>query len=317
MSEKKYSRSKSAVSKDDKKVPYLVLAFFSLGFIAIILVAVFSMSISSPLAGDCVAVLEINGEITTQSVPTSLFSEGVYGSYELANQIDSINDDEHIGAAVFIINSPGGSVVASDEIYRSIDSVDKPTVSYFREMAASGGYYIATPTDYIVSEPNALTGSIGTVMYLMEFADLADKIGVGDVVIKSGEMKDMGNPMRNMTSAEEDVLNTIVLEAFDDFKYKITSNRGDKLDYTLYNQALDGRVLSGTMAYEAGLVDELGSRETAIMHAADLAGIPYESADDINLCYIRTSPEPAGLFDMHSFIDGLFAGESAPSLTYR
>ncbi len=317
MAERKYSRNQSIGKKNDKKLPYLVLGFFTVGFLSLLFLAFFSLVASGPLMGECVAVVEINGEITTQTISPSIFSEGVYGSYEISRKIYELDDDDNIAAVLFVINSPGGSVVGSDEIYRAVDSLDKPTVSYFREVAASGGYYIATPTDYIISEPNALTGSIGTVIYLAEFSELADSIGIKDNIIKSGEMKDIGNPMRNMSEAEHALLQEVILEAFDDFKSKIVDNRGDKLNYPLYNQALDGRVLSGKMAYEAGLVDGLGSRDDALMKAADFAGLEYETVSDINICTVRTAPEPAGLFDMHSLLDGLFAQDSVPTLQYR
>jgi len=317
MAEKKYSRDSNVPKKDRNKAAYVVLVFFSVGFVALLLVAFASMAVSGPIVGDCIAVVEINGQISTQSIPASMFTEGAYGSYELSEKISDLNEDNNIAGVLLIINSPGGSVVGSDEIYRAVDSLNKPTVAYFREMAASGGYYIATPADYIISEPNALTGSIGTVMYLAEFGELADNLGIHDVVLKSGEMKDMGNPLRNMTEAEENLLQEVIDEAFADFKSKIVAERGDKLNYPLYNQALDGRVLSGTMAYEAGLVDELGSRDDALAKTAELAGLPFETTSDIQVCAIRTSPEPAGLFDMHTLIKGLFAAESAPTLEYR
>jgi len=317
MAEKKYSRDSRVPKKDNGKAAYIVLAFFSVGFIALLLIAFASMALSVPIMGECIAVVEINGEITTQSVPSSMFTEGAYGSYEISQKISKLNDDSNIAGVLFIINSPGGSVVGSDEIYRAVDSLDKPTVAYFREMAASGGYYIATPTDYIISEPNALTGSIGTVMYLAEFSELADTLGIHDVVIKSGEMKDIGNPMRNMTEAEQNLLQEVIDEAFADFKSQIVADRGDKLNYPLYNQALDGRVLSGTMALEAGLVDELGSREDALAKTAELAGLSFTDPSDIQVCMVHTSPEPAGLFDMHTLINGLFASDSTPTLKYR
>ncbi|MCP4647024.1 MAG: signal peptide peptidase SppA [bacterium] len=316
MTERNYPRT-SKEKKNGTKLPYLVLAFFTLGFLALIVIALVSIAFEGPFLGECVAVVEINGAITTDSVPTSMFSEGSYGSYELSKKIYALNEREEIGAVLLVVNSPGGSVVASDEIYRSVDSLDKPTVAYFREMAASGGYYVSTPADYIISEPNALTGSIGTVMYLMEFSELADNIGVKEVAVTSGEMKDIGNPLRNMTEEEYALLYELVLESFQDFKSKITTHREDKLSYPYFNEILDGRVLSGRMALKAGLVDELGSREDALMKAADLAGIEYDSVSDIETCTIRTSPESAGLFDMNSLLDGIFAEDSTPSLQYR
>jgi protease IV len=316
MAERKYPRS-NREAPGGSKLPYLVLAFFSLGFVSLVLVALLSLVLEGPLVGECIAVVELNGEITSSSTAASMFTDGTYGSYELSQKITSLNERDEVGAVLLVVNSPGGSVVASDELYRAVDSLEKPTVAYFRETAASGAYYLSVPSDYIISEPNAMTGSIGTVMYLTEFSELAEMVGIRDVIIKSGEMKDIGNPLRNMTEHEHALLQGMVMEAFQDFKSKISKHRGDKIKYPYFNEVLDGRVLSGRMALQAGLVDELGSREDAMMKAAGLAGMEYESASDIEVCLVRTSPEPAGFFDMNSFIGGLTASDSSPSLEYR
>ena len=319
MAERKYSRSagEGKSKGNESRLPYIILGFFAVGFFVLVIAALLSLSFDGPILGECVAVVELNGEITTESIPSSMFSDGAYGSYELSRKIISLDEQEEIAAVLLIVNSPGGSVVASDELYRAVDSLEKPTVSYFREVAASGGYYVSVPSDYIVSEPNALTGSIGAVMYLMEFSELAETIGIKDVVVKSGEMKDIGNPLRNMTEEEHALLSAVVMESFQDFESKITDHRGDKLNYPRFNLALDGRVLSGRMALEAGMVDELGSRDDALMKAADLAGLEYESASDIEVCKVRTRPEAAGLFDMHTFLDGALASSPFPSLQFR
>lgn len=315
MAEKKYSRSTE--KEKGSRLPLFVLGFFVLGFCFLLFALVISVVLEGPLAGDCVGVVELNGEISADSYETTMFTEGTYGSYDISQKIMELNENENVAAVLLVINSPGGSVVASDEIFRAVDSLDKPTVSYFREVAASGGYYVATPSDYIISEPNALTGSIGTAMYLTDFSELAKMVGVRDVVVKSGEMKDMGNPMRNMTEDEEALLQELVDEAFAQFKSIVMEKREGKLKQPYFNEVLDGRVLSAKMALRAGLVDELGSRETALMKAADLGGIEYEKASDIPVCVVRTKPEAAGLFDMKSFIGGIFASETSPSLQYR
>ncbi|MFP3949576.1 MAG: signal peptide peptidase SppA [Candidatus Micrarchaeia archaeon] len=316
MSDNKYIHRKQTEGKGIK-FPYLVLAFLTLGFLAMIISVFISMASKGPVFGKCVAVVEINGEITAQSSPTSMFADGSLGSYEISKRISALNEREDVSSVLFVVNSPGGSVVAADEIYRSVDSVEKPVVAYFRETAASGGYYIAAPADYIVSEPNTLTGSLGTVMYLAEFSELAKELGIRDVVIKSGEMKDMGNPMRNMTKEEEALLQDVVEEAFQHMESNIEEQRGDALIYPEFNKVLDGRVLSGRMALEAGLVDELGSRDDALLKAAELGGVRAESPSDVEVCMIKTKPEAAGFFDMSSFISGIFSEEQTPSLSYR
>jgi protease IV len=306
----KYSRAGSE-KKKKSKLPLFVLGFFGIGFLLLILLAIISLALEGPLVGKCVGVVGIDGEITTVSSASSIFSDGSYGSYELGERIGALNSRDEVASVLFVINSPGGSVVAGDELYRAIDSLNKPRVSYFRESAASAAYYIATPTDYIISEPNALTGSIGVVMYSYNFGELARRLGIEDVVVKSGEMKDIGNPMRNMSESEQALLQDAVDEIFANFRSTVEENRGDKLNHALYTEALDGRVLTGRMALDAGLVDAVGSREDAIVKAAELGGIEYESIEDIELCEIRTKPEAAGLFDMASMLGRMLssAGE--------
>jgi len=319
MNASRYSRKEPEKKSGENKIPYFALALISLGFIAVFVAAVLSVSSATqPLFGKCVAVVEIEGVLTTASTPSTMFSEGTYGSYDIAKKIEALGGREDVGAVLLVVNSPGGSVVAADEIYDAVDSLDKPKVAYFREVAASGGYLISAPADYIISEPNALTGSIGVILELYEVSGLMEKIGVSSTPVKSGEMKDIGSPFRNMTAEEEALLGDAVNETFQQFVSTIREERAGKLNAELFNQALDGRVLTGRMAKKAGLVDELGSRDDALAKAADLGGIEYESVSDIPVCMVATRPQSAGLFDMSSFIDGLKGqGITRVSLNYR
>jgi protease-4 len=214
-----------------------------------------------------------------------------------------------------VINSPGGSVVGTNEIYRAINGLDKPKVAYFREVAASGGYYIATPADYIISEPNALTGSIGVIMSTYEVGELFQKLGINEVVIKSGEMKDIGSPFRNMTDAEKALLGEAVQEIFAEFKGVILEHRGDKINRAMFDEITDGRVLTGRMALDAGLVDALGSREDALRKAAELGGMEYDG--DVPTCEIDVSGTQAGLFSADSLLGRAGANGAGYSVEYR
>lgn len=273
----------------------LLLAFAFLAFLAVLLFS----SAATPLFGKCVAVVEINSEITTASTPAGLFTEAVPGSEEIAASIDGLNSRDDVGAVVFVIDSPGGSVVATREIYDAVKNLEKPKVAYFREAAASGAYYIATGTDYIVSEPNALTGSIGVVMTLADMSGLLEKIGVNVTSITSGESKDIGSYSRPMTEKEREILQSLVDEVFQEFKGIVISNRGSRLDLQKFNEILDGRVLSGRQAKEIGLVDALGSKKDAIMKAAGLANI---TDAEPSICEISVSGGGAGLFDARYFL---------------
>ena len=318
MAEENSYRRKGEKEKPGKKDNglYIMAIFISIGFIFLMVFGLVALSsgTKNPF-GKCVGVVEINGEITTADSSASLFSDGSAGSYEISRRIEKINEREDVAAVLFVINSPGGSVVGTNEIYRAVDGLDKPKVAYFREVAASGGYYIATPADYIISEPNALTGSIGVIMSTYELSGLLEKLGISEVVIKSGEMKDIGSPFRNMTEAERNLLGAAVGEIFEEFKNVVIQQRGSRLNLARFAEVTDGRVLTGRMALAVGLVDALGSREDALRKAAELGGIEYDG--DVPTCGIDVSGTQAGLFGADGILGGADAGGSGYSVEYR
>jgi len=189
-------------------------------FAFVVLIAVFYVfSLMMPtVTGKCVALVDVNYPLTVSGVPMTLFSDGYPGSEQLAYTIRDLNDREDVGAVVFVINSGGGSVVASGEVYDEVVSMDKPSVSYIKEIGASGAYLIASGTDYIISDPNAITGSLGVITTVTSMQGLFDKIGISGTNIVSGEHKDMGSAYRNLTSEEEEILSALVMEVFEDFK---------------------------------------------------------------------------------------------------
>ncbi len=249
-----------------------------------------------------VAVLNIDGEITTQSIPPSLFSEGKPGSEEIAETIKSLEDRNDIGAVVIVVNSPGGSVVASREIYNAIKNLSKPKVVYFREVAASGAYYLSTPADYIISDPDAITGSIGVITEFSDFSDLLGNLGINFTAIKSGSSKDIGSSTRHMSEKEKQIIQHMVDEVFDEFKTVVIENRGDKLNMQKFNEILDGRIVLGRDAKEIGLVDAIGTKQDAINKAAELANITNPEVENIEI-----AQEDNSLFGVRSLIGGLLA----------
>jgi protease-4 len=154
-------------------------------FVVVIIVFFAFSSFSQSLVGKCVGVVTIDQEIATSGTPASLFSPGSPGSEEIADSIRQINQRPDVGAVVFVMNSPGGSVVATREIYDSVKSINKPKVAYFREVSASGSYYISTAADYIVSDPDAITGSIGVIATFTQMGGLFDKLGINTTSIRS------------------------------------------------------------------------------------------------------------------------------------
>ncbi len=231
---------------------------------------------SAPVEEDCVGVVRIEGEITTQGIPETLFEPGKKGSEDMAELIDEVNEKDHVKSVVFIIDSPGGSVFASKEIYDAVERIEKPKVAYFRETAASGAYYVASGTDYIVSDSATLTGSIGVVSMGMDLSGLFENLGVNMTIVKTGDKKDIGGFSRKMTEEEREIMQEIVDEMFAEFRGAIIKARGEKLDSDRFGEVLDGRILTGKQAYEIGLVDELGGKDDAVRHAANMAGIEDE-----------------------------------------
>jgi protease-4 len=273
----------------------LLLGIAFLVFLGILLFS----SISTPLFGKCVAVVELNQEITTESVPASLFVEGMPGSEEIAAAIKELDSRDDVGAVVFVVNSPGGSVVATREIYDAVKGLEKPKVAYFREVAASGAYYVSSAADYIISEPNALTGSIGVIMTLSDMSGLFEKIGLNMSAITSGEAKDIGSFARPMTEKERQILQALVDEIFSEFKSIVLENRGSRLNMEKFDEILDGRVVSGRQAKKIGLVDELGNKQAAISKAAQLANITDKEPA---ICEIELSSQSQGLFNARSLL---------------
>lgn len=220
----------------------------------------------------CVGVVEINGELVAQGVEPTLFFGGIMGSEDIAKLIEEADEEDGVGAIMLVINSPGGSVVATHEVYEAVVNAKKPTVAYFREMAASGGYYIGAGTDYIVSEPSALTGNIGARMTYLEMSGLFEKIGLNETSIAEGKFKNIGNPARKASDEEIGIMQGIVQEEYAEFKKAVIEGRKGKINEN-EEKIFDSRILTGRQAYSLGLVDKLGGKETAVEEAGRLAGI--------------------------------------------
>lgn len=200
--------------------------------------------------------------------------EGVIGdSEELVEQIEAFADDKRIAAVVLRIDSPGGGVVASQEIYQAVRELKKKkkVVASMGSVAASGGYMIAVAADRIVANPGTITGSISTVLHYANVEELLKKVGVRSSVIKSGKFKDIGSPSREMTPEERSLLQAIVDDIYDQFVRIIAENR--QLPLQKIFDLADGRIFSGRQAKELGLVDELGGLQDSVLLAGRLAGM--------------------------------------------
>jgi protease-4 len=298
----------------------LIGTALALGLVFIFIVALFFIlsSFTPALLGQCVAVVDIDMPLSVEGSPPSLFGgEGYPGSEELAATIESLNGRDDVGAVVFVFNSGGGSVVATREIYQSVKELNKPKVSYFREVAASGAYYVASGTDYIISDPDAITGSIGVISTFTDMQGLFEKVGINVTAIKSGPHKDIGSPYRNMSDEEFAIMQGIVDEVYGEFRGVVLENRGKKLNMNSFSNVSDGRILSGRQAFKAGLVDELGGKKDAIRKAADMANLTYNDVRDIRICPIQMGTADSGLFSMSGFIRQLQAVSGSPSLSFK
>ena len=179
-----------------------------------------------------------------------------------------------VRAVVVRINSPGGVVGPTQELYRALQQLrqaGKPVVASLGAVAASGGYYVAVAADSIYANPGTLTGSIGVIMQMANLENLMKKVGVDYVVVKAGQFKDTGNISRPMTAEERRVLQSLLDDVHRQFIDAVAEGR--KLDRARVVQFADGRVFSGAQAKALAMVDELGGFEEAINGAAKLAGL--------------------------------------------
>jgi protease-4 len=200
--------------------------------------------------------------------------EGIIGdSEELIEQIREFADDGRIKAVVLRIDSPGGGVAASQEIYQAVRELKKKkkVVASMGSVAASGGYMIAVAADRIVANPGSITGSISAVMHYANVEELMKKVGVRSSVVKSGKFKDIGSPTREMTAEERSLLQAIVDDIYDQFVRTIAENR--KLSLQKVFELADGRIFSGRQAKDLGLVDDLGGLQDAVLLAGKLSGL--------------------------------------------
>lgn len=214
--------------------------------------------------GDRIALIRVEGVILD--------------SQTTIEDLKRFSENPSVKAIVIRIDSPGGGVVPSQEIYDAVKRVrnknNKAVIASMGSVAASGGYYIAAATDRIVANPGTLTGSIGVIMETANVEGLLQKIGVEGVVVKSGKYKDVGSPLRKMSADERGLLQAVMDDVHKQFIEAVAEGRSIEIRAA---QALaDGRIFTGRQAKEAKLVDELGDLEDAIELAAEVVGIEGE-----------------------------------------
>jgi len=266
--------------------------------------------------GDAVAVIRLEGTISSDSLEGYLTPQGITPTL-VTDLLGQAAANPDIKAVVARVNSPGGSVVASDEIYHAFLEFEKPIVVWMGDTAASGGYYIACGSDYIFAHPGTLTGSIGVISQFLNVEELLDDIGVDVVVITSGPHKDIGSFFREMTEEEQALWRGITDQVYGDFVELVAQARD--LPVEEVHELADGSVYTGQQALEHGLVDEVGTPDDAIAKAAELGGIEGEPR------VIELESVPSFLDTLYGFqarsavptLEEILSWAGAPSLEFR
>ncbi|HMJ88356.1 MAG TPA: signal peptide peptidase SppA, partial [Candidatus Acidoferrum sp.] len=238
------------------------------------------------------------------------YGRGGYTMVDLVeDQFARAAHDDRVKAVILKVNSPGGEVLASDDIYTIVQkfqkTTSKPVIADMGSLAASGGYYVSAPCQWIVANELTITGSIGVIMHGYNFRGLLDKVGVRPEVFKSGRFKDMLSPDKrpeDITPEEREIVQSMVNETFDKFKSIVSEgragaaqkNKGDgKSLADNWEQYADGRILSGKEALRLGFVDELGNFDVAVTRARKLANIT-----DANLVQYQQPFDLGDLFNI-------------------
>jgi protease IV len=218
----------------------------------------------SLFSGDGVGVLQIDGAIDD--------------SHEVLAEMKRLKEMPWVKAIVVRIDSPGGAVAPTQEIFEEIQRFkkQKPIIASMGGMATSGGYYIAAACDRIVANPGTLTGSIGVIMQLSNVEELMKKIGVKGVNVKSGANKDLGSPFQTLSPEGREILQSLVDNVHSQFVAAVA--KGRRMNEAQVRKLADGRVFSGAQAKELGLVDQFGTLEDAVELAAKRAGLESEPA---------------------------------------
>ncbi len=217
-----------------------------------------------------IAVIRLEGSIVEGSDPLSLLAESAISSDKIVPLIHKLSKDENVKAIVLRVDSPGGSALASDLIWRALESSGKPVIASMGDTAASGGYYISMGADSIFAEPGTLTGSIGVVGGKIAFDGLMRKVGVTTSVIRRGKNSTVMSMTQSFTESERESMQRMLNSVYEQFTQKAAAGR--KMTVEKLEPLARGRVYTGRQAKELGLVDELGTLADAIDHARKLVG---------------------------------------------
>ncbi|MFH0963422.1 MAG: signal peptide peptidase SppA [Planctomycetota bacterium] len=223
---------------------------------------------------DRIAVIDLSG-------PIFEYGGTYHGPVEvLSEAFRKAAADDRVRTLILEVNSPGGGVTASDELVRKMEEFQRggrKVVVLMKDIAASGGYYVSAGADSIIAQPTTVTGSIGVIIASFNYKGLADWAGVKQVTFKSGAVKDILSPMRDVTEEETKLIQEIVEAMFRRFKEVVMRGRKGKMTEADFEQVADGRILTAEQAKELHLIDGIGYLGDAIAEAKRLAGAPQAS----------------------------------------
>lgn len=246
--------------------------------------------------GDKVAVVYAVGSIVPGKSQDDPLMGQIMGSDTIVKALKEANDDERVKAIVLRVNSPGGSSLASDLIWRQTQIIEKPIIASMGDIAASGGYYISMGADKIIAEPGTITGSIGVVGGKLKMADMYDKIGLTTEIISRGKNSGLFTTMDKFTKSERAAVMTMMEDVYVQFTSKAAEGR--KLEPEKLLELAGGKIYTGRDAKRVGLVDELGTLEDAILAAKQLAGIDTDAETKLKIL-----PKPENPFEQIFGID--------------
>jgi protease-4 len=253
-----------------RTITIILIIIVAVSLIAALAIAPAIPGRKAALAQKKVGVITLEGIIMSGS--SGLLSAA--GTGDILSKLHDAAEDPEISALVIRINSPGGTVAASQELYEEalrVKESGKKLVVSMGDVAASGGYMVSCAADKIVANPGTTTGSIGVIMEFQNVEGLYDKLGLKENVVKSAPHKDIGSPTRPMTEDERAIFQDMVDEMYNQFVEIVAKGRHMSVDQV--KKLADGRVYTGTRAKELGLVDEVGDFYDAVKIAADMAGI--------------------------------------------
>ncbi len=223
-----------------------------------------------------VLVVNLNGFISS-SHPTSILKKEESPVSRISYRLEKASKDPRVKGIILCLDTPGGEVTASDIIYTEILDFKKktnlPVVALMMGVAASGGYYVASACDFIIAHPSSITGSIGVVSIFPDVHELVDQLGIQVNIIKSGEMKDAGSFLKELSPKEKDIFQEIVNEYYQTFLDAVYQNRKEVLSKEELAYLADGRVYTGSQALQLKLIDEVGYFNAAQDKINQLAGI--------------------------------------------